>query len=211
MDKPDKNTERKEFDKYIHAISIEIEQAQVKLISAANVQMLLHYWKLGYFILYNQKRLGWGSKFIEQTSKALQKLHPEKKGYSPRNLKYMCQFAKAYSLDVLNQFHWADQELEIPTIEKVLSTTNALNGAKFGQEALAQIQTTNIEGNIITQEVPAQMNNITETLSTLTHQTVNQIENYFIYSPVSKINWASHVILMDSKLPLGSRYWYMKQ
>ena len=51
MNIQDKNTERKEFDKYIHAISTEIELAQIKLISAANVQMLLHYWKLGYFIL----------------------------------------------------------------------------------------------------------------------------------------------------------------
>jgi len=38
-----------------------------------------------------------------------------------------------------------------------------------------------------------------------------QIENCFNGSPVSKINWASHIALMDSKLPLGSRYWYMKQ
>gem|GEM_PF-6158321 len=29
--------------------------------------------------------------------------------------------------------------------------------------------------------------------------------------PISKINWASHMVLMDSKLSLGSRYWYMKQ
>ncbi len=42
MNKPDRNTERKEFDKYIHAISIEIQQAQIKLVSAANIQMLLH-------------------------------------------------------------------------------------------------------------------------------------------------------------------------
>lgn len=52
---PDKNVQRKVFDKYIKAISSEIEQAQVKLVSAANVQMLLHYWKIGHFILYNQK------------------------------------------------------------------------------------------------------------------------------------------------------------
>ncbi len=39
MNKPDRNTERKEFDKYIN---IEIQQAQIKLVSAANIQMLLH-------------------------------------------------------------------------------------------------------------------------------------------------------------------------
>lgn len=211
MNMPDKNKERKTFDKYIHAISIEIEQAQVKLISAANVQMLLHYWKIGHFILLNQKKLGWGSRFIERTSEALRKLHPEKKGYSPRNLKYMCQFAKTYSLDVLKQLHWADQELECPTSEKVLSITNALNEFKFGQEPLAQIQCSDNEGDIIGQELPALISSITETLFTVTQQSISQIENNFIHSSVSRINWASHVILMDSKLPLGSRYWYMKQ
>ena len=124
MSKSNINTGRKEFDKYIHAISTEIEQAQVKLISAANVQMLLHYWKVGHFILFNQNKLGWGSKFIEQTSLALQKLHPEKKGYSPRNLKYMCQFAKLYPVEIIEQLIKVDQELEKPTLEKVLSITD---------------------------------------------------------------------------------------
>ena len=137
MNIPDKNTERKEFDKYIHAISTEIEQAQVKLVSAANVQMLLHYWKVGHFILFNQKRLGWGSKFIEQTSQALRKLHPKKKGYSPRNLMYMCQFAKTFPLDVVNQLLIADEELNIPTKEKVISITNTLNDYTITQESLA--------------------------------------------------------------------------
>ena len=211
MDKPDKNVERKAFDEYIHAISVEIEQAQVKLISAANSQMLLHYWKVGNYILYNQKRLGWGSKFIEQTSEALKKLHPEKKGYSPRNLTYMCQFAKAFPLDVVNQLLMADDELKTPKMEKVISITNILNDYSITQEPLAQLQIANFEKDIIGQELPAQINNITVTLSEITHQTVTHIENCVISSPISTINWASHVILLNSKLPLGIRYWYMKQ
>jgi len=211
MDKPDKNTERKEFDKYIHAISMEIEQAQVKLISAANVQMLLHYWKVGHFILHNQKRLGWGSKFIEQTSKALRKLHPEKKGYSPRNLTYMCQFARLYPVEIAEQLIAADRKLETPTLEKILSVTKSLNECQFAQEAPAQIQITNTEGDIIAQEPLAQIENVGEALAIIARQSMSQIENCFICSPVSKINWASHIALMDSKLPLGNRYWYMKQ
>lgn len=206
-----RNTDRKRFDDYIQAISSEIEQAQVKLISAANTQMLLHYWKVGHFILFNQKRLGWGSKFIEQTSNALRKLHPEKKGYSMRNLKYMCQFAKSYPLEVLEQLYRSDQELEAPTLEKVLSITNNLNEFQFGQEPLAQIQYADGENNTIKQELPIQINDITETLSRITCKTVAQIENSFIYSPASRTNWASHVVLMNSKLQLGERYWYMKQ
>jgi predicted nuclease of restriction endonuclease-like (RecB) superfamily len=211
MDKLDKNIERKEFDKYIHAISVEIEQAQVKLISAANVQMLLHYWKIGNFILYNQTRLGWGSKFIERTSEALRKLHPQKKGYSPRNLTYMCQFAKLYPIEVIEQLIIADQELENPTLAKVLSLTKTLSEYKFTQELPAQMQNGDVEDVIFAQEVPAQIEDVSKTLAVATNHSLSQIEDSFVKSPIAKINWASQMALMDSKLPLGSRYWYMKQ
>ena len=46
--------ERKDFEALIHAIGFEIEHAQVKLIVAANAQMLFHYWKLGNFILFQR-------------------------------------------------------------------------------------------------------------------------------------------------------------
>lgn len=211
MNSPDLNTERKEFDEFIRAIGSEIEQAQVKLISAANIQMLLHYWKIGNFILFNQKRLGWGSKVIDKISTAIREKYPERKGYSPRNLKYMCQFARLYPLGILEQLLLADKELEVPTIRKVISAIGILDQLEIGQEAPAQIQVANLEDDIITQEVPAQLKDLTETLAVLTQQTVVQIENSFICSPVSKINWASHMVLLDSKLPLGIRYWYMKQ
>jgi predicted nuclease of restriction endonuclease-like (RecB) superfamily len=211
MNNPDKNIERKDFDEFIHAIGSEIEQAQVKLISAANIQMLLHYWKIGNFILYNQKRLGWGSKVIDKISTAIREKYPERKGYSPRNLKYMCQFARLYPLGILEQLLLADKELEVPTIGKVISAIGILDQLEIGQEPPAQIQMTNLEDDIITQEVPAQLKDLTETLAVLTQQTVVQIETSFICSPVSKINWASHMVMLDSKLPLGIRYWYMKQ
>jgi len=211
MDKPDKNIARKAFDEYIHAISAEIEQAQIKLISTANVQMLLHYWKVGHFILFNQKRLGWGSKFIEQTSQALQKLHPEKKGYSPRNLKYMCQFAKLYPTEVVEQLIRADQELGKPTLGNVLSVTETLNDYKFGQEPPAQLQAADLQSEAFAQEPPAQIEDVSKALAVITRHSIPQIENSFVCSPISKTNWASHMVLMNSKLPLGVRYWYMKQ
>ena len=211
MSKTGENIERKVFDDYINAISIEIDKAQVKLASAANVQMLLHYWKIGHFILFNQKQLGWGSKFVKQTSDALRKLHPEKKGYSPRNLTYMCQFAKLYPIGVVEQLINADQELGKPTLENILSVTEALNGFQFTQEPPAQIQQADMHNGMITQEVPAQIEDVGKALAIITQHSISQIENCFICSPVSKTNWASHMVLMDSKLPLGVRYWYMKQ
>lgn len=38
---------RTDFDAFVHAVGSEIEQAQVRLITAANAQMLFHYWKMG--------------------------------------------------------------------------------------------------------------------------------------------------------------------
>ena len=183
----------------------------MKLISAANVQMLLHYWKIGHFILFNQKKLGWGGKVIDQISKAIRDKYPEKKGYSPRNLIYMCQFAKQYPLEIINQLLVADKELVTPTVTKILSVAKVLNDVEITQEPLAQIQIAHSEENKIKQELPAQFGTIPEALVIITQQSVAQIENSFICSSVAKINWASHVILMNSKLPLGVRYWYMKQ
>jgi predicted nuclease of restriction endonuclease-like (RecB) superfamily len=211
MDKQDNNIQQKEFNDFIRAIGSEIEQAQVKLISAANVQMLLHYWKIGHFILFNQKRLGWGSKVIEKISKAIRDKYPEKKGYSPRNLIYMCQFAKLYPLNIVNQLIIADKELEIPAISKVLSIAKGLNEYEITQEPLAQIQISDSKENTIMKELPSKFGNVADTLAVITQEPLAQIEQLFSNSAIAKINWASHVILMNSKLNLGFRYWYMKQ
>ena len=71
--------ERTNFDAFVHAVGSEIEQAQVRLITAANAQMLFHYWKMGNYILYHQNLQGWGSKIIKQLAKAIRFNYPEKK------------------------------------------------------------------------------------------------------------------------------------
>ena len=48
------NIDKRYFDAFVHAVGSEIEQAQVRLITAANAQMLFHYWKMGNYILYQQ-------------------------------------------------------------------------------------------------------------------------------------------------------------
>jgi hypothetical protein len=44
----------------------------------------------------NKKRVGWGTKLIDQLSKDLSVKFPDDRGYSVRNLKYMRQFTEAY-------------------------------------------------------------------------------------------------------------------
>ena len=98
MSNNDNNIEKRSFEAFVNAIGSEIEQAQVRLISAANAQMLFHYWKMGNYILYHQNRQGWGGKVIKRLAQAIRFNYPEKKGYSVRNLAYMCQFARSYPL-----------------------------------------------------------------------------------------------------------------
>ena len=205
------DTQRKGFNDFVNIIGNEIERAQVKLVFAANVQMLLHYWKIGHFILINQQMSGWGGKVIDNLSKAIRDKYPEKKGYSSRNLKYMCQFAKLYPLEILKRMIDADMELETPSVAKVLSVAKELNDFEFGQEPPAQLQQSGYNDDMIVCEFPALLRNVSATLEIITRQPVARIENIFVNSPVAKVNWACHQVFMDDKLPLGIRYWYMKQ
>lgn len=54
------------------------------------------YWQIGRDVLVRQAEQGWGAKVIERLSHDLRTAFPDMKGFSPRNLKYMRQFAEAW-------------------------------------------------------------------------------------------------------------------
>ena len=201
--------EKQDLSLVVQAIGSDLEHTQVRMIASANADMLFHYWKVGHFILYLQKKEGWGSKVIDNLSKAIRSKYPDKKGYSRRNIFYMCQFASAYPLEVLKEMDRIDSLLTTPTAEKVLSLTNELN--QIVQQPVALIQATENQSNTITQQPVAQLEEVTETLSTIYHCDISQIEEIFKHSAIVRTNWASHVILLNSKLPLGECYWYITQ
>ena len=210
-DNREHHIERANFNAFVHAVGSEIEQAQVRLITAANAQMLFHYWKIGNYILYHQNLQGWGSKIIKQLAKAIRFNYPEKKGYSERNLTYMCQFARSYPLNVLRSFIDTDARLSVPSIQSVTDEVLKLNNGQFTQELTAQIQSTDSQSLEFTQEPLAQIQNVAKTVSAIYRITIEDIEKLFLASPVARINWASHVIMLNNSLPLGVKYWYMKQ
>ena len=201
--------EKQDLSLVVQAIGTDLEHTQVRMVASANADMLFHYWKVGHFILYLQKKEGWGSKVIDNLSKAIRSKYPDKKGYSRRNIFYMCQFASAYPLEVLKEMDRIDSMLTTPTIENVVSLTNELN--QIVQQPVALIQSTDNQSNTITQQPVAQLEEVTETLSTIYHCDISQIEEIFKHSAIVRTNWASHVILLNSKLPLGECYWYITQ
>jgi predicted nuclease of restriction endonuclease-like (RecB) superfamily len=192
-----------------HAIGADMEQTQVRLISSANEDMLFHYWKVGHFILYLQEKNGWGAKVIDKLSQAIRQQYPDKKGYSRRNIFYMCQFAAAYPLEALKEMDRIDSLLQTTVVKSVLSLTNELN--QIVQEPLALIQSADKQLNTNTQHPVAQLEKVPETLSAIYHSDIEKIEEIFKNSAVVRANWASHVILLNTKLPLGKRYWYITQ
>ena len=204
-----KNTDKQDFSPIVRAIGSDLEQTQVRVIASSNADMLFHYWKVGHFILYLQKKEGWGSKVIDNLSKAIRSQYPDKKGYSRRNIFYMCQFASAYPMEILIEMGKVEELLNTPSVDHVLQLTNELN--QLVQEPLALIQFTENQGYIITQQPLAQLGDIAETLSTIYDSDISKIEETFKQSPIVRTNWASHVILLNSKLPLGERYWYITQ
>ena len=204
-----KNTDKQDFSPIVRAIGSDLEQTQVRVIASANADMLFHYWKVGHFILYLQKKEGWGSKVIDNLSKAIRSQYPDKKGYSRRNIFYMCQFASAYPMEILIEMGKVEELLNTPSVDHVLQLTNELN--QLVQEPLALIQFTENQGYIITQQPLAQLGDIAETLSTIYDSDISKIEETFKQSPIVRTNWASHVILLNSKRPLGERYWYITQ
>ncbi len=205
------NIEKTNFDAFINAVGSEIQQAQVRLITAANAQMLFHYWKMGNYILYYQNLYGWGSKIIKQLAKAIRFNYPEKKGYSERNLTYMCQFARTYPLSVLRSFIDTDVRLSVPNIQNVTNEVLKLNDKQFAQELTAQIQSVDCQSLEFTQEAPAQIQDVEKTVSAIYRMGIREIEKIFLNSPVARINWASQMVILDGSLPLGIGYWYMKQ
>ena len=201
--------DKQDLSLVVRAIGSDLEHTQVRMIASANADMLFHYWKVGHFILYLQKKEGWGSKVIDNLSKAIRSKYPDKKGYSTRNLIYMCQFAKTYPMEILLEMGKVEKQLNSPSVDNVLQLTSELN--QFTQEPLAQIQAMGNQGDIITQEALAQLGEVSEVLSVIYQHDINQIEEIFKQSAVVRTNWASHVILLNSKLPLGERYWYITQ
>jgi hypothetical protein len=203
------NIRPKDLSFVVQAIGADIERTQVRLITSANADMLFHYWKVGHYILYLQNKEGWGSKVIDKLSQAIRSQYPEKKGYSRRNIFYMCQFAVAYPLAILEQLNKTDEALVTPSIEHILTQTKLLN--QLVQQPVALIQDVEKQKDIFIQQAAVQKVTIEKTLTAVYNMDISQIEEIFKKSVIIRTNWASHIILLNSNLPLGERYWYITQ
>ncbi len=85
-----------DYTDLLDAIKQRVERSRIRAAMAANAELVALYWDIGRMILARQKREGWGSKVIDRLARDLQKSFPGRKGFSPRNLKYMRSLAAAW-------------------------------------------------------------------------------------------------------------------
>jgi predicted nuclease of restriction endonuclease-like (RecB) superfamily len=134
----------KNYKDLLSEIKVKVREAQLKTVMAANAQMLLLYWQMGQYILQNQQAEGWGAKIIAKLAIDLKKECQELKGFSPRNLLYMKQFAEAYPASILQQFVSLEREIkDMKSIsQQVIQKLLDIDGGRFAitQQVAAQIQ-----------------------------------------------------------------------
>ena len=85
-----------QYGEQLSKLKDKIKSAQQKAILAVNNEVLIVYWEIGNTIAEQELQAGWGGKTIEKLAADLKAEFPEMKGLSPRNLRYMRDFALAY-------------------------------------------------------------------------------------------------------------------
>lgn len=91
------------YSEWLIALKKQIQAAQQRAALAVNQELIQLYWEIGYGILLRKKQHGWGAKVIRRLSDDLRHEFPEIKGFSVRNLHYMCLFASSWTRDEIVQ------------------------------------------------------------------------------------------------------------
>ncbi len=84
------------YPELLQELKTRILGAQVRAALAVNRELVLLYWSIGRDIIARQGDEGWGAKIIDRLAQDLQVEFPGIVGFSPRSLKYMRSFAKAW-------------------------------------------------------------------------------------------------------------------
>ena len=100
----------KKYKELLKEIKDKVRNSQIRASLSVNSEVIQLYWDIGRRISESQKAAKWGDKILETLSHDLQNQFPKMQGFSPRNLKFMCQFNKLYPESigkrVVSQIPW---------------------------------------------------------------------------------------------------------
>jgi predicted nuclease of restriction endonuclease-like (RecB) superfamily len=128
-----------EYKNWLGSIKSKFQRSQIQASISVNRELLKFYWELGKEISEKEKQYRWGSKFLQELSNDLQKLFPEVKGFSKRNLElirkwYLFWSSSEITKQVVSQLHSIPWGHNIVIIQK----SNSLNEAIYYVENTAK-------------------------------------------------------------------------
>lgn len=86
----------KNYPVILNNLKEKIRNARLHAAITVNNLLLGIYWEIGFTINQQEDEEGWGAKTVERLATDLRLEFPDMKGLSPRNLRYMRDFALAY-------------------------------------------------------------------------------------------------------------------
>ena len=92
----DSITATAEYNELLDSIKRTLATGQLRAARAVNNILIETYWQIGREIVTRQREQGWGARVTERLSADLRAAHPEMRGLSARNLRYMATLASRW-------------------------------------------------------------------------------------------------------------------
>ena len=92
-----------DYPQFLDEVKARVASARAQAALAVSAAVLAAYWEIGRGILARERRQGWGAKVIERLAADLRREFPDMKGLSPRNLRYMRDFARAWPAESVRE------------------------------------------------------------------------------------------------------------
>ena len=117
------------YSRLLRQVKQRVALAQLRVIYAANEEMLRMYWNLGQMLHAAQQAEGWGKGTLVRLSQDLKNEYPKEKGFSERNLRCMMEFYQEYN-----------QELTMVKSNAKPSVSHLTAGETILQPTVAELQ-----------------------------------------------------------------------
>jgi len=91
------------YAEWLVDVKARVRATQLRVLRAANAEVIQLYRSVGRDIVERQEKQGWGRKVVPQLSADLKREFPDQTGWSTTNLNYMRMFAKRWPSDVFSQ------------------------------------------------------------------------------------------------------------
>jgi Uncharacterized conserved protein len=95
-----------DYKSFLKDLKERIQQARLKASLAVNQELLVLYYGIGLDLNIKTTKANWGTSVIDQLSNDLHAAFPDMEGFSPRNLRRMRSFYRAYPLDTKSLELW---------------------------------------------------------------------------------------------------------